>query len=83
MERVVPVDRAGRLVIPKELRILHNLRQGSRLRIHARRGRIVLEPVDEEPAVVEQEGLLLAAGHLEGPPGDHLALREERLDRLG
>ncbi len=60
----------------------HHLRSGSLLRIDEEEGRIILEPVEERPRLLEHGGLLLVDAPLDGPAPDHRQLREERLARL-
>jgi AbrB family looped-hinge helix DNA binding protein len=82
MERVIPIDGAGRLVIPKEVRNRLRLHKGSRLRISEEGDRIVLQPVPESCPVREVGQLLVVDAPLQGEPVDHRDIREERLDNL-
>jgi len=84
MEDIITIDGAGRLVIPKALRAKLHLREGARLRIRDEDGiRLVLEPVAEQGAPVEVDGLLVIRGHLVGAIPDHRDLRLERVRAIG
>ena len=57
MKDAISVDRAGRVVLPSEVRRQLNLRPGSRLRIAVIAERIELTPESEaEPALVTTPG---------------------------
>jgi AbrB family looped-hinge helix DNA binding protein len=80
MEEVITIDGAGRLVIPKAMRTRLNLREGTRLRVREQGSQqLVLEPIAEEGAPVEVDGLLVIRGRLIGEIPDH---REQRADRI-
>ena len=81
MAITIRIDQAGRLVVPQALRRRLGLTAGARLRVWEEAGRLLLEPIPEQPILVEEGGLLLAGGYLEGAEVDHRALREERLAR--
>ncbi len=78
----ITIDASGRLVIPKRVRNRLRLGAGSRLKLLEQEDRIVLVPAHDEPATVEERGLLVFRGRLTGPLPDHRDLREERLGRL-
>jgi AbrB family looped-hinge helix DNA binding protein len=78
----IPIDEAGRIVIPKAIREALRLHPGNHLRLLERDRRLILEPIEEEPVLVERDGLTLIGGRLEGPPVSVRELREERLDEL-
>jgi AbrB family looped-hinge helix DNA binding protein len=82
MERVIPIDGAGRLVIPKEVRVRLRLHKGSRLRVSEDGERIVLHPVPESCPLREAGRLLVIDAPLEEEPVDHRDVREERLTDL-
>ena len=82
MEKVLTIDAAGRLVIPREFRARYRLRKGSRLRITEDGTRIALQPIDAEPVVEERGGVLVILSSGDGPWIDHRDLRDERLDEL-
>jgi bifunctional DNA-binding transcriptional regulator/antitoxin component of YhaV-PrlF toxin-antitoxin module len=69
-------------VVPKLLRQRLRLKAGSRIRIWEEDGRLLLEPVPEETLLVQDGGLLLCGGHLDGGSLTIEALRDERIDAL-
>lgn len=62
------IDGAGRLVIPKALRLRLGLRGGEELEIRERDGRIEIEPVATSMRLVEREGSSVAVAEKELPP---------------
>jgi AbrB family looped-hinge helix DNA binding protein len=76
------IDRAGRVVIPKPLRESLRLLPNTRLRVIEHDRRVVLEPIEDEPVLIERDGLVLIGGELVGPPPEVRKLREERVDDL-
>ena len=75
------IDRAGRLLVPKELRDRLHLRPESRLRLSDEHERLVITPEPAEAAVREKAGVLVLTGQLEAKVPDHRRLRDERVDR--
>lgn len=60
------IDRAGRLVIPKEMRERVGLTAGSTVTIREQDGRVEIEPAYQESRLIEgPHGLLM----IEAPPG--------------
>ena len=59
-----------------------HLHPNTRLRVIEGERRIVLEPLEDEPVLIERDGLVLIGGELVGPPLDVRTVREERLDDL-
>lgn len=57
----ITIDKAGRVVIPKELRRELGVVAGAKLEVTAEGGRLVIEPLTEAVMLVEEEGLLVAA----------------------
>jgi AbrB family looped-hinge helix DNA binding protein len=82
MDRLVAIDRLGRLVIPKELRRRHRLAPGSRLRLRSDGDALVLEPLEAAPILRERDGLLLLDVACEPGDAEPRALWDERLHRL-
>jgi AbrB family looped-hinge helix DNA binding protein len=82
MSDFATIDAAGRVVIPKRLREELRLLPNTRLRVTERERCLLLEPVEDEPVLIERDGLLLIGGELVGPPPEKGRLREERLDEL-
>jgi AbrB family looped-hinge helix DNA binding protein len=78
----VTIDAAGRLVIPKTLRDRLRLQPGTRLWISERDGRIVLDPEQPAPRLVERDGFLVIELEAQLPRIDTDAARDERLRHL-
>lgn len=84
------IDRAGRLVIPKEMRESAGLSPGSTVTIRCQDGRVEIEPQYVEPQLIEGEHGLLLISHSPGVPqltGDDVRrsvhrLRREREERI-
>ena len=57
----VTIDKAGRLVIPIQLRRQLGVTAGAQLEATAEGGRLVIEPIENAMTLVEEEGLLVAA----------------------
>ena len=57
----VTIDKAGRLVIPIQLRRQLGVTAGAKLEATAEGGRLVIEPTEHAVTLVEEEGLLVAA----------------------
>lgn len=83
MVRIITIDRAGRLVIPKDIRRRLRLRGGSRIRLsEAGDQRLLLEPIEDTDCLTEIDGLLIATGTHHGEWPDHRTLRDERVAEL-
>ncbi len=65
-ETQVTLDRFGRIVIPKAVRIDLGLSSGSALVLEEIEEGILLKPLREEPDVVEEDGVLVFTGAAEG-----------------
>lgn len=84
MEEIITIDAAGRLVVPKAMRARLALREGTRLLVREEEGRrLVLEPVSEEAALAEVDGLLVIRARLTGEIPDHREQRVQRIRSLG
>jgi AbrB family looped-hinge helix DNA binding protein len=64
---IVTIDGAGRLVVPKEIRVQAHLEPGMRLEIRLRDGRIEIEPAARRVSI-EKRGRLRVAVPAEPPP---------------
>lgn len=80
---ILTIDGAGRLVVPKRLRVELGLHKGRQLEIHREGDRLVLEPVPEQAVLEEVDGLLVVRGGLQGEVPDHRAVRDARFAALG
>ena len=56
------LDKFGRIVIPKKIREDFNLKPGSPIRIEEGKKEILLTPIEEEPTLVEKDGVLVFTG---------------------
>jgi AbrB family looped-hinge helix DNA binding protein len=74
------IDRFGRIVIPKDVRDDMGLEAGAVLQIEKEGEKIVLQPVQGEPKVMEKKGILVFTGTAVGDVG--AALHEHRKRRL-
>lgn len=77
------LDRFGRVVVPKEIRDRLGLRPGAEIEIDEKGNEVVLKPVEQGPALMVKEGVLVysgkAAGDIRGAVRAH---REERVRKL-
>ena len=74
------LDRFGRIIIPKNVREDIGLEAGAVLQVEKQGEKIVLQPVQGEPQVVEKKGILVFTGGAIGDIGS--ALRQHRQSRL-
>ena len=86
MTSTITLGKAGRLVVPKSMRDLLGLREGSRLRLKALAGKFEVAPEPDNVRIEMRDGFPVILG---GPPrkrGDIVraikAGREERQDRV-
>jgi AbrB family looped-hinge helix DNA binding protein len=59
MNAIVEIDKAGRIVVPKQLRDELHLAAGTRLRVERAGDTLVLEPDYPEPTLEMRDGLWL------------------------
>ena len=59
---LVTIDRAGRVVVPKQLRDRFNLVPGTELEIEAGRDGVTLRKVGTEPSLIRKKGILVHHG---------------------
>ena len=74
------LDRFGRIIIPKNVREDMGLEAGAIFQVEKQGEKIVLQPVQGEPQVVEKKGILVFTGRAVGDVGS--ALHEHRRSRL-
>lgn len=59
-ERIhVPIDRFGRVVLPKKIRDRLGVRPGTEFEVEEREDVILLKPVVGQPMILEKDGLLV------------------------
>jgi AbrB family looped-hinge helix DNA binding protein len=79
------LDRFGRIVIPKEVRDDMGLEAGAVLQIEKEGEKIVLNPVQGEPQVMEKKGILVftgkAVGDVEATLHEHRKRRMKKMAR--
>jgi AbrB family looped-hinge helix DNA binding protein len=56
---IIPIDGAGRVVLPKSLRDRLGLQAGSEFEVIEEDNRIVLKPVEKQPKLVSKDGVLV------------------------
>jgi AbrB family looped-hinge helix DNA binding protein len=74
------LDRFGRIIIPKNVREDMGLEAGAVLQVEKQGEKIVLQPVQGEPHLVEKKGILVFTGGAVGDVGS--ALRQHRRSRI-
>jgi AbrB family looped-hinge helix DNA binding protein len=76
------LDRFGRVLIPKKVRVELGLSAGDSLEVESRDDGILIKPLHDEPHLVDKEGVLVFSG---APMGNVVEAvrkhREERLDK--
>lgn len=78
------LDKFGRIVIPKKIRENFNLRPGSPIRIEEGKDEILLTPIEEEPTLVEKDGVLVFTGLPIEDIENHMdIMRKQRNNFLG
>lgn len=55
----IPIDRAGRIVLPKQIRDRFGLTAGSEFEVKEEKDRIVLRPVPQAPKLIRKKGFLV------------------------
>ena len=77
------IDKFGRVVIPKLVRLHLGLVAGTPLNIEERDNKVLLEPVEDKTCLVEKDGLLVFSGTATGNlTGAVRSLRNARLNKL-
>jgi len=81
----VTIDKAGRIIVPKDLRLRLGLRANTELEIVDHPGGLLLRLLESRPSLVKMNGLLVHQGRLED--GDDLdrivdSVREERIQDI-
>lgn len=77
------LDRFGRVIIPKKVREKLGLRPGAVLEVQQHGGDVLLKPVQEEPRLLEKDGVLVFRGKALGELTESVrSHRRERLQRI-
>jgi AbrB family looped-hinge helix DNA binding protein len=78
----VTIDKAGRIVVPKELRQRFALRPNTELEIVEHPDGVLLRVPEQKPSLVQVHGLLVHQGRAEAGADWDLALEHVREERL-
>ncbi|HLJ30775.1 MAG TPA: AbrB/MazE/SpoVT family DNA-binding domain-containing protein [Candidatus Angelobacter sp.] len=78
----VKIDKAGRIVLPKQVRNRLQLRAGTNLELEERPEGLVLRPVGQRPSIIQKDGVWVHLGKLPtGLDWDRI-LDDDRDDRV-
>jgi len=78
------IDKFGRVVIPKQVRLHLGLIAGTPLNIEEKDHKVLLEPVEDKTFLIEKDGLLVFSGTATGDlTGAVRSQRDARLNKLG
>ena len=58
------VDKFGRMVIPKPMREELGIGPGTKVELSQQEGKVVVEPIQDQPNWVEKDGILVFTGEL-------------------
>ncbi|MGE5310524.1 MAG: AbrB/MazE/SpoVT family DNA-binding domain-containing protein [Nitrospirota bacterium] len=77
------LDRFGRVIIPKKVRDKLGLRPGAVLEVHQQGEGVLLKPLQEEPRLLERDGVLVVRGKASGDLTESVQIhRRERVKRV-
>ncbi|QQR80874.1 MAG: AbrB/MazE/SpoVT family DNA-binding domain-containing protein [Deltaproteobacteria bacterium] len=68
----IPIDQAGRIVLPKAIREHLGVRAGTQFEVTEEANRIILTPIIEEATITSKKGVLVVTP--ESSPSDNEAL---------
>jgi AbrB family looped-hinge helix DNA binding protein len=74
------LDRFGRVIIPKRVRDKLGLKPGAVLEVEEQGGDVLLKPVQEEPRLLERDGVLVFGGEALGDLAE--SVQKHRRERL-
>jgi AbrB family looped-hinge helix DNA binding protein len=78
------LDKFGRIVIPKKIRDDFSLMPGTSIWIEEGKNEILLKPIEDEPSLIEKDGVLVFTGKLMGNLETKIEeIRKERSRSLG
>lgn len=77
---IIPIDKAGRVVLPKEVRERLGLHAGTEFEVIEEKNRIILNPVEKAPKFVRKGGVLVFVPDEDFSHGEDIVkkLRDER-----
>ncbi len=82
-ERIrIPIDRQGRIVLPKEVREHHGLAGGSEFEVIEEPDRIILKPVPQGAKLVNKGGVLVAVPNKAPSISIPDFIRQQREERI-
>ena len=61
----IRIDKFGRILIPRSIRKRLGLEAGTLLRLETNDRQLVLQPLEDEPVLVEKDGLLVCTATLD------------------
>lgn len=78
----IPIDKAGRVVLPKEIRERMGLHAGSEFEVIEETNRIILKPLSQEPKIVSRGGIFVVVpDEDEAEKGPRNILKKQREER--
>lgn len=85
MTAKLTIDKAGRVVIPKPVRMRLGLKAGSKVKLTENAGTVTLQPVEQRPSIRRRGRFLVHVGT--APPSFDVVsaideMREERMHRI-
>jgi AbrB family looped-hinge helix DNA binding protein len=69
----IPIDKAGRVVLPKEVRDQLGIHEKTKFKVTEESNKIILTPIRTEPKIVKKNGLLV----VQAPEAKDLDIVEE------
>ncbi len=60
---VIPIDKAGRVVLPKSIRDRMGIRSGMEFEVEETDDSILLKPVQKEVRIIDKDGWLVVQSH--------------------
>ncbi|HKW74868.1 MAG TPA: AbrB/MazE/SpoVT family DNA-binding domain-containing protein [Terriglobales bacterium] len=78
----ITIDKAGRIVLPKQIRDRFRLRAGARLELKEAPEGFTLRPVEQTPSMVQENGLWVHTGRLPREFSWDTLLDEMREERI-
>ena len=77
------IDEAGRVTIPEKIMSELHFKPGMKLIIEEKKGNVILKPENEEPLLIEKDGVLVLHAELTEDVSDIVdKVRQERIDNV-